>query len=216
MQLNTIDASCRGPTVSSHWIIPKLLLSSRYPGAEDFDEHKNITRAIYDCGIEVFVNLMTTREFARYKPYEPEIRQYALEDDRKVEFILFPIPDESVCRDDEKVLEFCLDLSKRIKKDQQKILIHCRGGRGRTGMIISILIGILFHLEVDDAINYTLQLYQQRLQTKGKSTRLHPRLFINIKLLFLETTFLLGQCEQVQKVLLMYKDQQLVNINEEI
>ncbi|CAF1219675.1 unnamed protein product [Adineta ricciae] len=174
MELSAKDISCRGPTEASHWIIPKLLLASRYPGADDSDEHQRITRLIYDCGIEVFVNLMTPRELSRYKLYEPQIRQYALHDNRKVEFISFPIPDQFICRDDQKVLDFCMDLSKRLQENQQKILIHCRGGRGRTGTIMSILIGILFHLEAEDALNYNYQLQQQRMKIKGRTSYLHP------------------------------------------
>ncbi|CAF0991946.1 unnamed protein product [Adineta steineri] len=199
MQLNTIDVSCRGPTATSHWIIPGLLLSSRYPGSADSDEHQCITRAIYDCGIEVFVNLMTPKEFTHFTPYEQQIRQYALQDSRNVEFISFPIGDQFICRDDEKLLDFCLNLSKRIKEDHQKILIHCRGGHGRTGTIMSILIGILFNLEADDAMNHNFLSQQQRLRIKGRTSPMHPR-----------------QCEQVRKVLKMYKDQQTDLINREI
>jgi hypothetical protein len=60
-------------------VIPNLLLSSAYPGAKDYDEHRCITRAIYDSGIEVFVNLMQQQELARFTPYESEIKQYAIE-----------------------------------------------------------------------------------------------------------------------------------------
>ncbi|CAF4294125.1 unnamed protein product [Adineta steineri] len=65
------------------------------------------------------------------------------------------------------------------------------GGHGRTGTIMSILIGILFNLEADDAINYNYQLKRQRLRVKGKTSSLHSR-----------------QCEQVQIVLRIYQDQQ--------
>ena len=57
----------------------RLLLSSAYPGAKDLDEHRRITRAIYDSGIEVFVNLMQPTELARFTPYEPDIRHYVTE-----------------------------------------------------------------------------------------------------------------------------------------
>ncbi|CAM4802583.1 unnamed protein product [Rotaria magnacalcarata] len=191
MQLSLTDSSCCGPTETSHWMIPKLLLSSAYPGAKDLDEHRRITRTIYDSGIEVFVNLMQPKELIRFTPYEPEIRQYAIQDDQKVEFVSFPIPDQYVCRDDQKVLEFCSHLCKRLKEDHQKILIHCWGGHGRTGTIMSILIGMLFELEADDALDYNYQLHKQRSRTKGRKSSLA-----------------LCQREQVKNVLKMYEDQQ--------
>ncbi|CAF1074220.1 unnamed protein product [Rotaria sordida] len=199
MQLNTPDSSCRGPTETSHWVIPKMLLSSGYPGAKDIDEHRRVTRAIYDSGIEVFVNLMQEKELARFTPYEREIQQYAIQDGRNIEFLSFPIPDQYVCRDDQKVFEFSLNLLERLKNNHQKILIHCWGGHGRTGTIISILIGMLFLYEADDALNYNYQLKRQRLRAKGRTSHLHPR-----------------QSEQVRKVLQIYKDQQTSAIDSPI
>ncbi|CAF4753858.1 unnamed protein product [Rotaria sp. Silwood1] len=191
MQLSTIDSSCCGPTETSHWVISKRLLSSAYPGAKNLDEHRLITRAIYDSGIEVFVNLMRPTDLTRFTPYEPEIRQYATQDGRPVEFLSFPIRDQFICRDDRKVLEFCSDLCKRITEDDQKILIHCWGGHGRTGTIISILIGMLFQFEADDALDYNDQLHKQRLRRKGRTASLAS-----------------CQNQQVRNVLNMYKDQQ--------
>ncbi|CAF0858613.1 unnamed protein product [Rotaria sordida] len=125
-------------------MIPKLLLSSAHPGAKNLNEHRCITRAIYDCGIEVFVNLMRPIDLTHFTPYEPEIRQYAI-----------------------------LRL----------------GGHGRTDTIISILIGMLFQLEADDALHYNHQLQKQCLRTKGRTTSL--------------TSY---QYQQVRNILRMYKD----------
>ncbi|CAF0719716.1 unnamed protein product [Adineta steineri] len=111
MQLCTIDTSCCGPTSTSHWIIRDVLLASAYPGAKDYDEHRQITRSIYESGVHVFVNLMEPKELVRFTPYESDIQEYARQDNREIEFISFPIPDQHICRDNEKVLNFCLNLS---------------------------------------------------------------------------------------------------------
>jgi hypothetical protein len=60
-------------------VIPNVLLSSAYPGAKDPDEHRGITRTIYDCGIELFVNLMRPKDLITFTPYEPEMREYTTE-----------------------------------------------------------------------------------------------------------------------------------------
>jgi hypothetical protein len=44
---------------------------------------------------------------------------------REIEFISFPIPDGSVHRDNQRVLDFCLELCDRIKQGQV-VLVHCR------------------------------------------------------------------------------------------
>ncbi|CAF3802394.1 unnamed protein product [Adineta steineri] len=199
MQLCTIDTSCCGPTSTSHWIIRDVLLASAYPGAKDYDEHRQITRSIYESGVHVFVNLMEPKELVRFTPYESDIQEYARQDNQKIKFISFPMPDQYICRDNEKLLDFCLNLCKRIRDDQQKILVHCWGGHGRTGTIMSILIGIIFNLEADDAIKYNYQLKRQRLRVKGKTSSLHSR-----------------QCEQVQTVLRIYQDQQESFVEQEI
>ncbi len=56
-----------------------MLLSSAYPGAKDGNEHRRITRAIYDSGIQVFVNLMRPKDLVSFTPYESDIREYAIQ-----------------------------------------------------------------------------------------------------------------------------------------
>ncbi|CAF5185546.1 unnamed protein product, partial [Rotaria sp. Silwood1] len=51
--LNQIDESARGPTNYSHWVIPKLLLASAYPGEKDPNAHKLLVRKIIDAGVQV-------------------------------------------------------------------------------------------------------------------------------------------------------------------
>ncbi|CAF3317232.1 unnamed protein product [Rotaria sp. Silwood2] len=63
-------------TLTTAGVIPEVLLSSGYPGAKDLDEHRRVTRAIYDSGIEVFVNLMQEKELARFTPYEREMMRW--------------------------------------------------------------------------------------------------------------------------------------------
>ena len=45
-------------------------------------------------------------------------------ENRGVEFISFPIRDQSVHQDNQRVLDFCLELYDRIKQGQV-VLVHC-------------------------------------------------------------------------------------------
>jgi len=45
-------------------------------------------------------------------------------DNREIEFISFPIRDASVQKDNQRVLDFCLELCDRIKRGQV-VLVHC-------------------------------------------------------------------------------------------
>jgi hypothetical protein len=55
-----------------------LFLSSAYPDSKDYDEDLHIRQAIYDSGIQLFVNLMQTTDLVNFIPYEPEIGQNAI------------------------------------------------------------------------------------------------------------------------------------------
>ncbi|UJR24004.1 hypothetical protein I4U23_026969 [Adineta vaga] len=164
--LSQINESARGPTSYSHWVVPNLLLASAYPGEKDPDAHKRLTRQIIDAGIQVVVNIMEIEELKRFTPYQEIMLQHATEVDRQLEFISFPIRDQSVHQDNQRVLEFCLELCDRVKKGQV-VLVHCWGGHGRTGTIISIMIGILFNLKSQEAISMNRQLHDQRIRTNG-------------------------------------------------
>ncbi len=43
---------------------------------------------------------------------------------REVEFVSFPIRDQSVHEDNQGVLDFCLELCDRVKRGQV-VLVHC-------------------------------------------------------------------------------------------
>ncbi|CAF1026462.1 unnamed protein product [Rotaria sp. Silwood1] len=167
--LNQIDESARGPTNYSHWVIPKLLLASAYPGEKDPNAHKLLVRKIIDAGVQVVVNIMEIEELKTFTPYKDLMLQFAKEVNREIEFISFPIRDQSVHQDDQHVLDFCLGLGDRIKQGQV-VLVHCWGGHGRTGTIISIVIGILFNLNSEEAISMNRRLHDQRIRTNGISS----------------------------------------------
>ncbi|CAF1365232.1 unnamed protein product [Rotaria sordida] len=177
--LNQVDESARGPTDYSHWVIPKLLLASAYPGERDPNAHKLLVRNIINAGVQVVVNIMEIEECKTFTPYKDLMLELAKEEkqnkficlfddlaNREIEFISFPIRDQSVHQDNQRVLDFCLELCDRIKRGQV-VLVHCWGGHGRTGTIISIIIGILFNLNSEEAISMNRRLHDQRIRTNG-------------------------------------------------
>ncbi|CAF1522016.1 unnamed protein product [Adineta steineri] len=164
--LNQVNESARGPTPFSHWVIPNLLLASAYPGERDPDAHIRLTRQIIDAGVQVVVNIMEIEELKTFTPYQDTMLQHAKEVNRQLEFISFPIRDQSVHQDNQRVLDFCLELCDRVKRGQV-VLVHCWGGHGRTGTIISIMIGILFNLNSEEAISMNRRLHDQRIRTNG-------------------------------------------------
>lgn len=124
-----------------HVVIPKLLLASAYPAEKDPDAHKIRTREIVDAGVQVVVNTMEIEELKTFTPYQQTMLEHAKGcktsvfivriissvdclANREIEFISFPIRDQSVHQDNQRVLEFCLELCERIKRGQV-VLVHC-------------------------------------------------------------------------------------------
>ncbi|CAF1380336.1 unnamed protein product, partial [Didymodactylos carnosus] len=59
--------------------IPNLLLASDYFGIRESTRHATVTRTVFDCGIQLFVNLMELEEMKHLVPYENEMKKYAEE-----------------------------------------------------------------------------------------------------------------------------------------
>ncbi len=119
-------------------------MASAYPGEKSPDAHKILTRQIVDTGVQVVVNIMEIEELKTFTPYKDIMLQHAKEGiivigfifksnlkfmfdylaNREIEFISFPIRDQSVHQDNQRVLDFCLELCDRVKRGEV-ILVHC-------------------------------------------------------------------------------------------
>lgn len=158
-----------GPTPESNWVIPGKLLVGAYPASQNDAETCDLLTSILKLGINKFVCLQ-----AEYKDGVPEaawrsgnaLRPYFddvkiilsnkhliphLENDPnvcdidKVSFVHFPIKDCSIT-DDNRVLQLALSLVQDIHKGEV-IYMHCWGGHGRTGTLVSIMLHLMYGLD---------------------------------------------------------------------
>jgi protein-tyrosine phosphatase len=67
-----------------------------------------------------------------------------------VTFVHFPIKDCGVT-DDNGVLQLCIDLVKAISEGEV-LYVHCWGGHGRTGTIISIMLHLMYGLGPEESM----------------------------------------------------------------
>ena len=88
----------------------------------------------------------------------------------KYNYIKFPITDHQVPAN---ILEFSLFIIKLSNilytlNDDEKIYIHCKGGHGRAGIVVSSLLCYIFEMSPKNALSYTSIYHSQRKQMRDK------------------------------------------------
>ena len=83
----------------------------------------------------------------------------------KLDFRHVPIVDCSTTNDD-VVLELAQDICHRLKRGEN-IYVHCWGGHGRAGTIVSIVLGLLYELNPHEALKRCQQFHDTRRAPLG-------------------------------------------------
>eukprot|EP01127_Copromyxa_protea_P020233 TRINITY_DN6730_c0_g1_i1.p1 TRINITY_DN6730_c0_g1~~TRINITY_DN6730_c0_g1_i1.p1 ORF type:complete len:215 (+),score=29.28 TRINITY_DN6730_c0_g1_i1:17-661(+) len=164
------DVDLAGPTAFCNWVIQDRLLMGAYP------KRTTLLRDLLRAGITTFISLVHDRELARletYGPYFATAQRLVSENSgemtqkvKDLQFVHFPISDKDIAADDE-VIKLVENIEKRLLNNE-KIFIHCRGGHGRTGTIVAILLGRLFKLEAYDALEKVKEMHDFREDIKKK------------------------------------------------
>jgi ribA/ribD-fused uncharacterized protein len=138
---------------ASYFIKDKALFGS-YPTQEDIKElEKN--------GVRHFVNLTFDHE-KKIVPYKT-----------KYNYINFPIKDRSVPDDWTNFAKFIIKLSHILKNiDKDMMYIHCKGGHGRSGVVVASLICFTFNLTPSEALDWTKISHSKRLIMREKWRKL--------------------------------------------
>lgn len=107
-------------------------------------------------GTKYFINLTFDNE-KKIKPYNL----------RKGYYYTFPIKDKGVPTNIHKFCVFILKLMKIIKEMErngrnEKIYIHCKGGHGRSGVVVACLVILLNKVSAEDGLRLTSEYHSQR------------------------------------------------------
>lgn len=112
---------------------PSQIYRSMMPNHRTIKEFSNSLKV---NNIGIIVLLCTPEECKKFFPKKKGIEKFYT--DRNIEVIPFPIKDFSI-----PALEGLTELARAIKQkaqgEEKNILIHCRGGTGRTGLILACL-----------------------------------------------------------------------------
>lgn len=158
-------ADLTGPIPPSNWILPGQLLASAYPAKKgDPDTIQSWMDQLMAAGITTFVSLMEPQDRVGLLPYEPYLvdrgidyqqpgyvhQVYSPRYDRNLIFINYPIVDRNVTSD--KNITAIADQVLGALQGGQKVLVHCYGGKGRTGTLCSMVLARLYGISGEEAI----------------------------------------------------------------
>ena len=150
---------------------PSLLFGG-YPSASEM-------KTLQEYGVKYIIDLTTPHEKKRLDVYQAK--------DFGMVYINFPIEDNFVPRDMNAFHEFIVWLGFTVDsmKQDEKIYIHCKGGHGRSGMIVACLLSFHYGRTSSDAIDETTEAHRLRPELGLKwKTRACPsngvqRLFVH-------------------------------------
>jgi len=133
------------------------ILFGGYPSLEWF-------HALLDHKVVIFVNLTTNEEMKKYQlyPYQDQLLPS--------QYIHFPIEDNQIPPSSQVFLDSFHKIVKRIMgmKSDEKIYIHCKGGHGRSGMLVACLLTYLLNIKPENALIMTTMAHSYRPNLKIK------------------------------------------------
>ncbi|KAF9647625.1 phosphatases II [Thelephora ganbajun] len=129
-QHTSINAILKRPIPNSYWAT-SLLLACEYPWCPGVANQK--IEALLAAGVRTFIDLTEVNELRAYGSYlSARAEAMGLTD---IEYHRFPIVDRSL----PESVEYMRSILKVPKDNEQRgriVAVHCRGGIGRTGMVI--------------------------------------------------------------------------------
>jgi hypothetical protein len=139
---------------SSEFIKDKALFGA-YPSQECVDEYERI-------GVRFFIDLTFSNE-KNILPYET-----------KYNYINYPIPDRRIPTNWKKFANLIVKIGDIIKslEEGEKIYIHCKGGHGRSGIVVACMLCYLYNLTPAEAIDETTMYHNKRKHMKEKWRRI--------------------------------------------
>ncbi|KAI0301429.1 protein-tyrosine phosphatase-like protein [Russula brevipes] len=122
------------PIPNSYWATP-LLVACEYPWTPLRANRSQKIDQLLRAGVRTFIDLTETGELS---PYAPHLAAHVVRlgiAQSEVEYHSFPIPDRCLPRSVGYVRQI-LDVLKDNARRGRTTAVHCRGGIGRTGLVV--------------------------------------------------------------------------------
>lgn len=140
--------------ISSYFIRDRALFGG-FPSQKLVEE-------LEENGVRYFVNLTFSHEY-KIVPYTT-----------KYTSINYPISDYKVPTDWCNFSKFIIQVSNIIQNlcDKEKIYIHCKGGHGRVGIVVAVLLCYMRNITPEKALIYTNEYHNNRVDMREKWRRI--------------------------------------------
>ena len=142
------------PWPRSYWVEPGRLLAACFPGDADPLVRRGKLEGLLDHGITCIINLMHADETGHdgqpFTPYAREFAQLAAKRGLVGRCLRLPVRDMSVpSREQMAAILDAVDLAYDARRG---VLVHCWGGRGRTGTVVGCWLARHGHVSGDAAL----------------------------------------------------------------
>ncbi|KAF8839746.1 phosphatases II [Paxillus ammoniavirescens] len=132
--LAPICTDCPRPIPNSYWATPQLL-ACEYPWSPYEVGSCQKLDKLLASGVRTFIDLTECGELSPYSPHLPSLVSAQGIDITEIEYHQFPIQDRSLPESKEFMFQI-LNVLRDNEKRGRVTAVHCRGGIGRTGMVI--------------------------------------------------------------------------------
>ena len=124
------------PFPNSYWATP-LLVACEYPWTPMWTARSQKIDLLLRAGVRTFIDLTESGELCPYQPHlAAHVSRVGIDEEHEpVEYYSFPIPDRCLPRSVGYVRQI-LDVLKDNERRGRVTAVHCRGGIGRTGLVV--------------------------------------------------------------------------------
>lgn len=138
----------------SYFIQDKALFGS-FPTIDSANE-------LYSNNVNVFVDLTTEKEKSTLDKYYNELSN--------IRYINYEIFDRKIPIDIKSFSIFIIKLSNIINalQNNDKIYIHCKGGHGRSGIVVASLLCYIYKITPENALDMTTRFHSNRPEMRDK------------------------------------------------
>jgi hypothetical protein len=167
---------------NANWVVPGVVLAGGSPArandidayVKDLSENANVTT--YVClqaevvpqseDAEDLGGIQIGNEVDQMPSYAEAVSQANPASEPK--FVYYGMKDDEIAPSDDSLRALIENISKRIE-DGEVLYIHCKGGSGRTGIVVACLLGVLYpDLSADEVLKRTQKYFELRSRGVGK------------------------------------------------